>query len=75
MKQFASEIYAAVRAKRLGEPFSADAVKCACPGWAKRTNHVFLAKHAVGNPGGNTELFVRMAPGRYRLVRPGAQPP
>lgn len=27
----------------------------------------FLPKHRVGNPGGNTELFVRTEPGRYRL--------
>ena len=66
MKDFASEIYAAVKAKRLAEPFDADAVKRACPGWADRTYHVFLAKHAVGNPGENTELFVRVTPGRYR---------
>jgi hypothetical protein len=66
MEDFASEIYAAVKAKRLTEPFDADSVKRACPGWAERTYHVFLGKHAVGNPGKNTELFVRVAPGRYR---------
>lgn len=27
----------------------------------------FLPKHRVGNPGGNTELFVRGRPGVYRL--------
>jgi hypothetical protein len=27
----------------------------------------FLPKHCVGNPGGNTELFVRVARGIYRL--------
>jgi hypothetical protein len=26
----------------------------------------FLAKHRVGNPGGNTELFVRLGPGGKR---------
>jgi hypothetical protein len=25
----------------------------------------FLPKHCVGNPGGNTPLFIRIAPGRY----------
>lgn len=30
----------------------------------------FLSKHRVGNPGGETELFVRVAPGLYRLVTP-----
>lgn len=71
MKKFALQIYGAVRAKRLAEPFDADAVKRACPGWADRTYQVFLAKHAVGNPGNNTELFVRVGPGLYRLfLRP-----
>lgn len=27
----------------------------------------FLPKHRVGNPGGNTELFVRISAGLYRL--------
>jgi hypothetical protein len=69
MKEFASQIYAAVRENRLKEPFGSDDVKYACPGWASRTYSVFLAKHAVGNPGKATELFERVAPGRYRTVR------
>ena len=28
---------------------------------------VFLPKHRVGNPGGQTELFVQTGRGRYRL--------
>jgi hypothetical protein len=28
---------------------------------------VFLPKHRVGNPGGNTELFVQVATGLYRI--------
>ena len=28
---------------------------------------VFLPKHRVGNPGGQTELFVRISRGTYRL--------
>jgi len=69
MKDFASQIYAAVRENRLEEPFSSDDVKHACPGWALRTYSVFLPKHAVGNPGRTTELFERVAPGLYRTVR------
>jgi hypothetical protein len=68
MKAFASEIYAAVRSGRLSEPFTAAMVKRGCPGWADRTYPVFLAKHAVGN-GQTTELFVRVAPGSYRLKK------
>ena len=69
MKEFASEIYAAVRSKRLTEPFDGNAVRRICPGWADRTYHVFLPKHAVGKPGNNTELFVRVAPGQYQIKR------
>jgi hypothetical protein len=68
MKEFASEIYAAVRSGKLTEPFNAAMVKQACPGWAERTYHTFLAKHAVGN-GQTTELFVRVGVGLYRLNR------
>jgi hypothetical protein len=68
MKEFASEIYAALRAGRLKEPFGPDDVKHACPGWAATTYTVFLSKHAVGNPGKTTELFERVAPGRYRSL-------
>lgn len=66
MKKFASEIYAAVHSGKLAQPFDAEMVKRACPGWADRTYHVFLSKHAVGN-GATTELFKRVAPGLYRL--------
>ncbi|MGO9264119.1 MAG: hypothetical protein ACLQBA_04405 [Candidatus Binataceae bacterium] len=67
MKEFASEIYAAVHSGKLAEPFNAAMVKLACPGWADRTYHVFLSKHAVGN-GATTELFKRVAPGFYKLT-------
>ena len=49
------------------EPFAADTAKRACPGWADATYGVFFNKHRVGNPGGTTELFVRVAPGRFKL--------
>jgi hypothetical protein len=66
MKEFASQIYAAVQSGQLKQPFNAAMVARACPGWADRTYHVFLAKHAEGN-GHTTELFVRVAPGLYKL--------
>jgi hypothetical protein len=66
MKTFASQIYGAVKSKRLSQPFNAAMVKRACPGWANKTYNVFLSKHAVGN-GATTELFVRVAAGLYRL--------
>jgi hypothetical protein len=68
VKEFASQIYSAVRAGRLREPFGPDDVRRACPGWAKATYTVFLSKHCVGNPGGTTELFERVSPGRYRTL-------
>jgi hypothetical protein len=68
VKAFASQIYNAVRTGRLAEPFSSETVKRACPGWAGNTYKVFLNKHRVGNPGRETELFVRVAPGRFKLV-------
>ena len=67
VKEFATQIYAAVRAGRLKEPFGPGEVQRACPGWASRTYTVFLPKHAMGN-GKTTELFERVAPGRYRLL-------
>ena len=61
------EIRQAVCDGRLREPFRAGdlipaGVRCA---WS--TPSTFLSKHCVGNPGGNTELFVRVASGQYRL--------
>ena len=68
MKEFGSQIYAAVKAGRLAEPFSPDDVRRACPGWATTTYTVFLSKHRAGNPGKDTELFERVAAGRYRTL-------
>src|SRR4051812_13679038 len=42
MKQFASEIYAAVQGGKLREPFGPEDVRQACPGWSPRTYTVFL---------------------------------
>jgi hypothetical protein len=66
MKAFATQIHNAVKSGKLAQPFTAAMVKRACPGWASNTYKVFLSKHAVGN-GVTTELFVRVAPGLYRL--------
>jgi hypothetical protein len=66
MKALATQIYAAVQSGRLAQPFDAAMVKQACPGWADKTYHTFLSKHAVGN-GTTTELFVRADRGFYRV--------
>jgi hypothetical protein len=66
MKRLATQIYTAVQSGRLAQPFDAEMVKQACPGWAARTYRVFLNRHAVGN-GMTSELFVRVSYGRYRV--------
>jgi len=67
MKELAFEIYTAVRSGKLVQPFNAAMVRAACPGWATHTYLTFLGKHAVGNPGHETEHFVRVARGSYKL--------
>jgi hypothetical protein len=59
-----------VRSGKLKEPFSTDDFRSACPGLGPGTYTAFLHKHAAGNPGNNTELFERVAPGRIECVRP-----
>ena len=68
MKEFASQVYAAVASGKLAETFNAANLKKACPGWADHTYSTFPGKHAVGN-GITTELFVRVRRGWYRLKR------
>ena len=63
-------IVRAVRTGRLIEPFSSTDFRSACPGFGKGTYNAFLAKHAVGNPGNNSELFERVSPGQFECVRP-----
>ena len=66
--KFIIDIRQAVRDGRLIEPFRADDVKNAVPGYAEKTYHVFLPKHRKGNPGGETKLFVRVSSGLFRLI-------
>lgn len=54
----------------LNEPFSTDDFRASCPGFGKGTYNAFLHKHAVGNPGGNSELFLRVSAGKFKCVRP-----
>jgi hypothetical protein len=58
------EIREAARARRIPRQFTpADVNKALGIDWAG----TFLPKHRVGNPGGNTELFVRIRAGLYEL--------
>ncbi|SLM46797.1 protein of unknown function [Nitrospira japonica] len=68
MKRLASEIYDAVKLGKLLEPFTAQDVKKACPGWAVATYGTFLPKHRVGNPGGNTALFRQVGSALYECL-------
>ena len=63
-------IVGAVKLGALHEPFTRADFRHACPGFAPGTYNVFLNKHCVGNPGGNTELFVRESTDQFRCVRP-----
>lgn len=63
-------IVAAVKAKRLREPFGEAEFRAACPGLGQGTYHAFLHKHCKGNLGGNSELFDRVSPGQFKLIRP-----
>jgi hypothetical protein len=57
-------IRGAVRSRELKKSFKPADVNAALPIlWAG----TFFPKHSVGNPGGNTELFVRITRGLYRL--------
>lgn len=63
-------IVRAVTVGSLAEPFSKDNFEAACPGFGAGTYNAFLDKHSEGNPGGNSELFERVSPGKFRCLRP-----
>ena len=65
-----SAIVTSVKSGDLKEPFGSNEFKKACPGFAEGTYKVFLNKHRKGNPGGNSELFIRVSPGKFRLAKP-----
>ncbi len=65
-----TEVLKAVRAGTLTEPFSRADLRAACPNLGSGTYQAFLDKHRVGNPGGNSELFRRVATGGFVCVRP-----
>lgn len=63
-------IVEAVKIGKLKEPFTTDDFKTACPNFGRGTYNAFLWKHRVGNLKKRTELFVRVSPGIFKLVRP-----
>jgi len=65
-----SAIVMSVKKGKLKELFTNDDFRCACPGLGEGTYNAFLHKHRKGNPGGNSELFELVDPGKFRLLRP-----
>ena len=63
-------IVIAVKNGHLREPFTCDEFRRACPGHGDGTYHAFLYKHRLNNPGGNSELFKLVSPGKFKVLRP-----
>jgi len=63
-------IITAVREGRIQEPFTAANVRRGCPEINPTTPGTFLPKHAKDNPGGQSELFEKVARGLFRLLQP-----
>ena len=67
IKGFTKEIYLAVKSGKLKQPFNAVMAKKACLGWADRTYTNFFRKHSEHNKVGETEWFIIVSRGQYRL--------
>jgi hypothetical protein len=65
-----SAIIKAVKIGSLQEPFSKKDFKRACPDFGEGTYNAFLWKHQLGNSESQSELFIKVAPGKFKLVRP-----
>ncbi len=64
---FEEEVIAAIRSGRLEQPFNAEMVREACPGWSEKTYQTFFATHSVAGRGKPPALFDRVGHGIYRL--------
>jgi hypothetical protein len=68
----AHEVYRAIvgamRTEALGEPFSKENFRTACPGFGNGTYNAFLDKHRQDNPGGNSKLFERVSPSQFKAA-------
>jgi hypothetical protein len=60
----------AIQAGKLNEPFTSRDFKESCPGLGKGTYNTFLHRHCVGNSDGSSELFIKVAPGKFNCARP-----
>jgi len=59
-----------IKQEKLLEPFDRNDFRRACPGLGEGTYNAFLDKHRIGNPGGNSELFEKVASGKFKVVKP-----
>lgn len=62
-------IVKAAKSGKIKEPFGVRDFEKACPGLGRGTYRAFLYKHAIGD-GTTTELFEKVSPGEFKLVRP-----
>ena len=65
-----SAIVQAVKERHLSEPFTKKDFESVCAGFKPGTYNAFLHKHRKGNPGGVSELFELVAPGKFRCLKP-----
>ena len=65
-----SAIIQAVKNGKLEEPFKQEDFRRACPSLGEGTYKAFLHKHRKDNPGGQSELFGLVEPGKFRLLSP-----
>ena len=65
-----TSIVNAIKAGKLIEPFSVEDFKNVCTGFSAGTYNAFLHKHRLENPGGNSELFELISPGKFKCLRP-----
>jgi len=63
-------IVEAMKAGKLGEPFSKEDFERECPGFGHGTYNAFLWKHRRGNARGDSELFRIVSPGKFMVPRP-----
>ena len=63
-------IVTAIRTGKLSEPFTTRDFQNSCPGFGNGTYNAFLYKHCCGNSGGNSELFLKVQPGKFECLRP-----
>jgi hypothetical protein len=72
-KQVYRSLVEAVTDGRLKEPFGQADFRRVCPGFAEGTYRAFLWKHSGAGgtePAARDTLLRRMAPGKFKLVRP-----